>query len=146
MCRIVYIKNNIIALIAAVVVVTMVVACSSTSGLPEGSQLYVGQKPVKYTNYERNDHATAVREEMDLVLATPPNGSLFGSSTYRSPFPIGLWIWNATAFWSIAAACKIYHRCFTHNWKIYSAKSGIWPATNLILPVRNNWGRFCLTN
>ena len=97
MCRIVYIKNNIIALIAAVVVVTMVVACSSTSGLPEGSQLYVGQKPVKYTNYERNDHATAVREEMDLVLATPPNGSLFGSSTYRSPFPIGLWIWNATA-------------------------------------------------
>ena len=84
MCRIVYIKNNIIALIAAVVVVTMVVACSSTSGLPEGSQLYVGQKPVKYTNYERNDHATAVREEMDLVLATPPNGSLFGSSTYRT--------------------------------------------------------------
>lgn len=72
-------------------------ACSTTSSLPEGSQLYVGQKPVKYINYESNNHATTVREELDLVLATAPNGSLFGSSTYRSPFPIGLWIWNAWA-------------------------------------------------
>lgn len=75
----------------------LLVACSTTSGLPEGGQLYIGQKPVRYTNYKRNDHATAVREELDLVLATAPNGSLFGSSTHRSPFPIGLWVWNAFA-------------------------------------------------
>lgn len=73
----------------------LLVSCSTTSNLPEGSQLYIGQKPVRYYNYEKNEHAQTVREELDLVLATPPNGSLFGSSTWRQPMPVGLWVWNA---------------------------------------------------
>lgn len=71
--------------------------CSSTSGLSEGQQLYTGMKPTKYSNYEKNDHFSATKEELDVVLATTPNASLFGSPTWRSPFPIGLWIWNAFA-------------------------------------------------
>jgi hypothetical protein len=36
-------------------------------------------------------------EEVDGVLAYPPNASLFGSSSLRHPFPIGLWFYNAFA-------------------------------------------------
>ena len=77
------------------IAVVLLASCSTTSSIPDGEQLYTGLKPTVYTNYERNEHATTTREEIDLVLATEPNGALFGSSTYRSPFPIGLWVWNA---------------------------------------------------
>lgn len=74
---------------------TMACACSSTSALSDGEQLYTGMKATRYTNYEKNPHFTATRQELDVVLATRPNASLFGSSSWRSPFPVGLWIWNA---------------------------------------------------
>lgn len=69
--------------------------CSSTSAIPEGEQLFTGLKHIKYQNYEKNDHAVATQEEMENLLASTPNGALFGSSYYHTPFPIRLWIWNA---------------------------------------------------
>ena len=36
-----------------------------------------------------------MQEEVEAALATAPNGALFGSSYFRTPFPYGLWIWNA---------------------------------------------------
>ncbi len=81
--------------IVAVVLMVAVAACSTTSALPDGEKLFIGLKPTQYTNYEKNDHFMQTKEEMDVVLATKPNGSLFGSSSIRSPLPIGLWIWNA---------------------------------------------------
>jgi outer membrane translocation and assembly module TamA len=33
-------------------------------------------------------------EEVEATLAYAPNNSLFGSSSYRTPFPVGLWIYN----------------------------------------------------
>lgn len=42
---------------------------------------------------EKADFAVA-QEEIDAVLAYPPNGSLMGSSSLRSPLNIGLWIYN----------------------------------------------------
>ena len=41
------------------------------------------------------DDKLALTTELDAVLACAPNGALFGSSFYRTPFPYGLWIWNA---------------------------------------------------
>ena len=70
-------------------------ACSTTSALPEGEQLFTGLKPIKYTDYEPCDHAEETKEEMESVLASAPNGALFGSSYYRTPFQLKLWIWNA---------------------------------------------------
>lgn len=37
----------------------------------------------------------AVKAELDAVFAYPPNGAIFGSSSMRSPFVPGLWIYNA---------------------------------------------------
>lgn len=70
-------------------------ACSSTSSVPEGDQLFVGLKKIKYENFESSPHATTTQEELEAALATAPNGALFGSPYYRSFFSPGLWIWNA---------------------------------------------------
>lgn len=73
----------------------LLAACSTTSSLPEGEKLYVGIDKISYTDYEKSPHFTTTQEEVEAALACPPNAALFGSSTYKSPFPIGLFIWNA---------------------------------------------------
>ena len=88
-------RNRTLLAIGIVTLVIVLAACSSTSGVPEGDQLFTGLKKIAYSDYEKNDHFTATREEVDAALATEPNGALFGSSYYRTPFPYGLWIWNA---------------------------------------------------
>lgn len=89
-------RNKHISIIAILLISAVVItSCSTTSAIPDGEQLYTGMKSTKYENYEKNDHFITTQEELEYVLATKPNAALFGSSTYRSPFPIGLWIWNA---------------------------------------------------
>lgn len=131
------------------------VACSTTSHLPEGEQLYTGIREIRYNEDFSADSsrmaatnetgvitsvANAVRAvdaalegkgfdwtmrsfsrdsltreerralrqritrekadfepaqtEIDALLAYPPNGSLMGSSSVRSPLNIGLWFYN----------------------------------------------------
>lgn len=79
-----------------VVLLLLISACSTTKHIPDDDQLFVGLTKIAYTDYERGDHFDQTREEIEAALATAPNGALFGSSYYRSPFPVGLWIWNAT--------------------------------------------------
>lgn len=74
--------------------VMCLVACNTTEGVADGEHLYVGIDKVNYTNYEKNDHFLKTREEMEAALACEPNGALFGSSYYRTPFQYRLWIWN----------------------------------------------------
>ena len=73
----------------------MLVACSTTSHLPEGEVLYTGVKKMKV----HGQHGTAAEDlalaEVKSALAYKPNGSLLGSSSKRSPFQVGLWIYNA---------------------------------------------------
>lgn len=69
--------------------------CSTTSSLQDDEVLFTGLKTIDYNNYESNKHQRVVEEEIEAALATAPNGALFGSSYYRTPFPYGLWIWNA---------------------------------------------------
>ena len=73
----------------------LLTACSTTRTVPEGDQLFIGLKEVTYDNYKKNDNFITTQEEVEAALATAPNGALFGSSYYRTPFPYGLWIWNA---------------------------------------------------
>jgi len=69
-------------------------ACSTTKLVPDDDKLFIGLEAINYENYEKNDHFTETQEELEAALATQPNGALFGSSYYRTPFPYGLWIWN----------------------------------------------------
>ena len=81
-------------LILACVALTLM-ACSTTKNIPEDDQLFVGLSKIEYTNFEKSDNLETAKEEVEAALATAPNGALFGSSFYRTPFPYGLWIWNA---------------------------------------------------
>ena len=69
-------------------------ACSTTKHVPDGDQLFTGLTKIEYKNYVDDDNFIATQEEVEAALATAPNGALFGSSYYRTPFPYGLWIWN----------------------------------------------------
>lgn len=86
------ISLHVLALTAATAILA---ACSTTSCLEEGEQLYTGMKKIKYEDYERSEHLIDTQAELDAALACAPNGALFGSSYYRTPFPYGLWIYNA---------------------------------------------------
>lgn len=70
-------------------------SCSTTSSLKNNEKLFIGLEKIEYTNYEPCAHQAETQEELEAALATQPNGSLFGSSYYRTPFPYGLWLWNA---------------------------------------------------
>ena len=73
----------------------LITGCSSTSALKEDEQLFTGLVPIEYKNYEKGAYADSTIAEMEYALASAPNGALFGSSYYRTPFPVRLWIWNA---------------------------------------------------
>lgn len=73
----------------------LLASCSETASVPDGDQLYTGQRKIKYENFVANDHLNTTQEEVEAALATEPNGAILGSSYYRSPFPYRLWIYNA---------------------------------------------------
>lgn len=77
-------------------------SCSTTQNIPDGDQLFVGLTKIAYERGDSGVHSGVanknfftMQEEVEAALATAPNGALFGSSYFRTPFPYGLWIWNA---------------------------------------------------
>lgn len=59
-------------------------------------KLSAEERRAEKQRYEAEAKAFATaKEEVDAVLAYPPNNAIFGSSSLRSPFPIGLWVYNA---------------------------------------------------
>lgn len=87
--------NRIRNLLVPLVLVILFVSCSTTRNIPDDDQLYTGLTKIKYNNYEKNTHYSKTVEEIEAALACAPNGSLFGSSYYRSPLQFRLWTWNA---------------------------------------------------
>ena len=88
-------NKNLMRLIQLLIVAVSFVSCSTTKNIPDDDQLYTGLSKIKYDNYEKNSHFISTQEEIEAALAAAPNGSLFGSSYYRSPFQFRLWTWNA---------------------------------------------------
>ena len=77
------------------------VSCSMTKNIPEDDQLFTGLTKIAYEDeLEDNpfeDHLDAIKEEVEAALATTPNGSLFGSSYYHTPWSWRLWVYNTYA-------------------------------------------------
>lgn len=74
----------------------LAVSCSTTSHIPDDDQLFVGLSKIDYQGATDDQHFFDTQAEIEAALATAPNGALFGSSYYRTPFPYRLWIWNWT--------------------------------------------------
>ncbi len=72
----------------------LISSCSTTRNLPEGEVLYTGQKKMAVDMVIENSTGEEALDEVEAALAKAPNNSLFGSSRYRIPFPVGLWIYN----------------------------------------------------
>ncbi|MDR1202150.1 MAG: BamA/TamA family outer membrane protein [Tannerellaceae bacterium] len=70
-------------------------ACSTTKNLPEGEVLYTGIKKIEVAGLNHTKAEDNAIEEIESALSYPPNNALFGSSSERYPFPVGLWIYNA---------------------------------------------------
>lgn len=87
-------RSNLYILVLSAILLS---ACSSTKSIPENDQLFTGLTKIEYKSSDNSAHCTQTQEEVNAALATAPNGALFGSSSVRSPFPVGLWVWNACA-------------------------------------------------
>ena len=84
-------------LIYTILCAVLLVSCSETSSVPDGDKLFTGLRKIKYENYKPSAHFYSTQEEVEAALATEPNGAIFGSPYYRTPFPYRLWIYNAFA-------------------------------------------------
>ena len=77
------------------------VSCSMTKNIPEDDQLFTGLTKIVYEDEPEDnpfeDHLDAIKEEVEAALATTPNGSLFGSSYYHTPWSWRLWVYNTYA-------------------------------------------------
>ena len=77
------------------------VSCSMTKNIPKDDQLFTGLKSITYVDEPDpnpfEDHLDNTKEEVEATLATAPNGSLFGSSHYHTPWSWRLWVYNKYA-------------------------------------------------
>ena len=90
-------KHRIHIFIIAALVLATLAACSTTSHLPDDEVLYTGiDKTTVHDKKGTVAEGTALAE-VEAALAYEPNGAFMGSSSIRTPFPIGLWIYNAYA-------------------------------------------------
>jgi outer membrane protein assembly factor BamA len=72
-------------------------SCSTTAHLPPGEQLYTGIRKIEVTDEDRSEAGDETMREIEVALSCPPNNAFFGSSQVRTPFPFGLWMYNAFA-------------------------------------------------
>jgi len=92
----------------------MLTSCSVTRHLPEGEVLYTGLKKQKVLNSDKSQEANAALVEIEAALACAPNNALFGSSSKRIPFPIGLWIYNGFEHYTNGPGRWIFNHMGAH--------------------------------
>lgn len=73
--------------------VVVMVSCSTTRRLSIDDPLYTGVKRVRIEAMEREKLPTSVKDAVKEAVNVTPNNSLI-SPTIRHPFPIGLWVYN----------------------------------------------------
>ena len=81
-----------IRIMLAAVIVVLATACSTTKKLGENDVLYTGVKHLKY-HEESAKLDASVKTDIFTAINVRPNNPLY-SPYYRTPFPIGLMIYN----------------------------------------------------
>lgn len=76
------------------VVVFLFIGCSTTKYIPDGEQLYIGQKKLQIDRVGKGKTEQTALEEIEAALSKAPNNSFLGSSRIRTPFPFGLWFYT----------------------------------------------------
>lgn len=65
-----------------------------TSHVDDNSLTKEERDSIKAFNEIESEARSLIEEEVDAVLSISPNNSLLGSSRYRFPLPVGLWVYN----------------------------------------------------
>ena len=73
--------------------VAIFASCSTTSKLAEGEVLYTGVKKIQYNQRDSVKIDPDVKDLIFSAVNVKPNNPLY-SPYIRSPFPIGLWVYN----------------------------------------------------
>lgn len=116
-------------------------SCSTTSRISDDDPLYIGIKEINIDGKLGTDAEAVALEELEGALAFEPNNSLFGSSTMRSPLPIGLWIYNSMDADSLKGIKKWFYNSFSAVPKTISSvtpDTRVKVATNVL----QNYGYF----
>lgn len=87
------IKSTTKVLLATAFLVMMLSSCSTTSRLGENDVLYTGVKKVQYNQIDGEKIDGSVKDQIFTAINVKPNNPLY-SPYYRTPFPIGLWVYN----------------------------------------------------
>ncbi|MCM1050360.1 MAG: BamA/TamA family outer membrane protein [Paenibacillus sp.] len=73
----------------------LVASCSTTRRIPQDELLYTGLKGVEVTTpLPQEKFPSGVKESLTEAVSVKPNNPLLGSASVRTPFPIGLWVYN----------------------------------------------------
>ncbi len=79
----------------AVIIAVAVTACSTTKKLSENETLYTGVKSLTITPTNKEKLPDALLSNVKEAINVAPNNPMpFLSPYYRTPFPIGLWVYN----------------------------------------------------
>lgn len=85
--------KNTLKVIVALLLLAVVVSCSTTRRLSVDDPLYTGVKWVKITTGKGEKMPSSVKEAVKEAVNVTPNNSLM-SPYIRHPFPVGLWVYN----------------------------------------------------
>ncbi len=88
-------KDFFLAFLVLSVLVASFNSCSTTKNLPQGERLYTGIKQLDFTDKDSSYVEDELINDIEKALACPPNNALLGSSSARTPIPLGLWVYNA---------------------------------------------------
>ena len=90
-------SNPCLPLLPFFLILLLSASCSTTKMLPPGEVLYTGIERIVVNDPANQRHrgADEVMGKVEEALAYAPNNALLGSSTTRTPLPVGLWVYNA---------------------------------------------------
>ncbi len=87
--------NGVNTLLLACLLILIITSCSTTKNLPAGEVLYTGIRGIDIVDKDSVNVSEDVLSKIEGALDYPPNNALLGSSSTRTPFPLGLWVYNA---------------------------------------------------
>lgn len=90
-------SNPCLPLVPFFLILLFSASCSTTKMLPPGEVLYTGIERIVVNDpvNQRHRGADEAMGKVEQALAYPPNNAFLGSSSIRTPLPIGLWVYNA---------------------------------------------------
>lgn len=85
--------SDLLKLAVIILIAGGMASCSTTRRIPKDETLYTGVKKISYTPYLDEKVPAGVKTKISEAVDVAPNNyiSLIGM---RSPFPIGLWVYN----------------------------------------------------